>query len=369
MVILPNEPPSPATAGGGWSSYLRTLSHGKVGWTIGFAFVAALLLNPIFAPPFLVVLGRTIFVALALLLAFTAAGNWQQRLLPRWLAQTLAVVLAAPLATLGVYLVSTGGDVGAILQHPARIAGFQWIAGSALIVGLVLALVTLVRERDAQAHSLQLQLELDRAQREKQAVDARLALLTAQIEPHFLFNTLANVQALVETGSPRASEVLRSLIAYLRAALPKLHESATGGVMPTLDNEVALVRAYLELMHLRMPDRLQFSVDVPASLLNQKFPPMALLTLVENAVRHGIDPGEDGGRIDVGGATDASGGWRLWVADTGVGLSPHAQPGTGLANLRARLAGVYGPGARLELSEQAPQGVRADIIVPPGDRA
>jgi sensor histidine kinase YesM len=145
-----------------------------------------------------------------------------------------------------------------------------------------------VREREAQARSRELQFALERSRLEKQAVDARLALLQAQIEPHFLFNTLANVQALVEAGSPRAAEVLKSLIAYLRAALPRLHDGPA-----TLAQELALVRAYLELMQMRMPDRLQFSIDADASLQQRPFPPMALLTLVENAVRHGIDPLED----------------------------------------------------------------------------
>ena len=151
------------------------------------------------------------------------------------------------------------------------------------------------------------------ARLERQALDARLALLHAQIEPHFLFNTLANVQALVDSGSPRAAPVLQSLIAYLRAAMPQLHE----GGMSTLGDELELVRAYLELMHLRMPDRLQLRVDVDPALLALRFPPMALLTLVENAVRHGIDPSEQGGRIEVGGRLDAATRRvRLWVADT-----------------------------------------------------
>ena len=344
-----------------WLSALRSLSLRKVGWAIGFAALVAVLLNPIFAPPFPVVLGRTIFVALVLLLAFTAAGNWQQKLLPRWLLQTLAVVLAAPLATLLVYLVDTRGNVVAFAQNPNRIAGFVWIAGTALVIGMVLALGALVRERDARTRSLELQFQLERAQLEKQAVDARLALLTAQIEPHFLFNTLANIQALVESGSPRAPEVLKSLIAYLRAALPRLHE----GGQPSLGNELALVRAYLELMHLRMPDRLQFSVDVPAGLQARRFPAMALLTLVENAVRHGIDPAENGGTIDVGATRDADGLVRVWVADTGVGMAESAQPGTGLTNLRARLLGFFGASATLELSEQAPSGLRAQLSFRP----
>ncbi|WP_284616356.1 sensor histidine kinase [Aquabacterium humicola] len=348
-------------APGGWAAALRSLSAGKVGWALGLAFLVAAALNPIFAPPFPVLLGRTIFVALVLLLTFTLAGNLQHKYLPRWLAQTLAVVLAAPLATLLVYLVATGGDFSAIVSHPGRVAGFMWIAGCALFIGLVLATAAMVREREALARSMQLQFELERAKLEKQALDARLALLTAQIEPHFLFNTLANVQALVETGSPRAAQVLKSLIAYLRAALPKLHEP---GGLPALANELQLVRAYLELMHLRMPDRLQFAVDVPAELHAERFPTMALLTLVENAVRHGVDPSEEGGRIDVGGRREPEGGWRLWVADSGVGLAENAAPGTGLANLRARLQGVFGAGATLELSEQPPHGVRAEIIIP-----
>ncbi len=363
--------------GQGSSGSLRSLSAARVAWAIGLALVVAVLLNPIFAPPFVVVFGRTVFVALLLLLAFTVAGHWHQALLPRWLAQALAVGLMAPLATSLVYLMSTGGDVGAIVQNPGRVAGFLYIAGSALIVGLVLALGAQVREREAEARTLALQLELQRSQQARQALDARLAVMTAQVEPHFLFNTLANVQALVETGSPRAPEVLRSLIAYLRAALPRLHED---GGLPTLANELALVRAYLELMHLRMPDRLRWRLDVADGLDSRRVPAMALLTLVENAVRHGVDPAEDGGEIEVGARAEPGGGLRLWVADTGVGLSarrppavgpaavPGAAPvpsaGTGLANLRARLQGVYGAAARVDLQPQAPHGVRAEIVLP-----
>jgi len=169
---------------------------------------------------------------------------------------------------------------------------------------------------------------------------------------------LANVQALVDSGSPRAASVLKSLIAYLRAALPRLHEAAQA----TLADEVSLVRSYLDLMHLRMPDRLSYAVEVDATLLGLRFPPMALLTLVENAIRHGIDPGEQGGRIDVGGRRDPSSGRvLLWVADTGIGLRGTGAPGTGLANLRARLPGVFGASARLELLPNPPHGVRAEL--------
>src|SRR4029079_15318247 len=131
--------------------------------------------------------------------------------------------------------------------------------------------------------------------------------------PHFLFNTLANVQALVDTGSPRASGVLRSLTAYLRAAVPRLQESST-----TIGQELDLARAYLEVMHMRMPDRLQFALRVDEGIGEAGCPPMTLLTLVENAVRHGIDPGEDGGRIDIYVAA-LDGRCKVRVTDTGVG--------------------------------------------------
>ena len=351
----------PVAEGGGKSiagRVLRELNHGSVGWAVGLAVTVALALNPIFGIAFPVLLGRTLFVALVLVLVFHGVGLWRQTLMPRWLAQTIAVALAAPLATALVYLVATSGNVASFVGNPYRVTGFLWIAGCALGIGLIVALGALVRERDAQAHSQALQFEIERGRLERQALDARLAVLTAQIEPHFLFNTLANVQALVDSGSPRAAPVLKSLISYLRAAMPRLQE----GGMPALRDEIELVRAYLDLMHLRMPDRLAVRIDVDPALLDVRFPPMALLTLVENAVRHGIDPSEQGGHIEVGGALDAATRRaRLWVADTGVGLRGDYSAGIGLDNARQRLRGVFGTDAKLDLSPQLPRGVRAEL--------
>jgi len=329
-------------------------------FALAMALVGAIVLNPIFVTPFLVLLGRTLFVAMVLLVAFTAAGQWPwlPRWTPRWVVQLIAVSVAAPLATLVVYLLSVGGDVRALLANEARVMGFIWIAGTSFGVGLLLALGALYRERDAQARAQELTFALERSTLERQALDARLSLLQAQIEPHFLFNTLANVQELVESGSSRAGPVLQSLIDYLRAAMPRLHDGE-----PTLGNEESLVRAYLELMHMRMPDRLEARIDIDPSLRSVRFPAMALLTLVENAVRHGIDPSEDGGRIEVTARREGD-TVRAWVSDTGVGLDENAAPGTGLANLRARLQAFYGPRATLELTEQRPHGLRAELCVP-----
>ncbi len=315
-------------------------------------------LNPIFITPYPVVLGRLAAIALVLLLAFTAARAWRVPGVPRWLAQVLAVALAAPLATLLVYLPSVDGDLAALFGNEWRMMGVISIASSVLIVAPLLVLGSLYRERDAQARNQALGFELERTRLERQALDAQLKLLQAQIEPHFLFNTLANVQQLVESGSARAGPVLGSLVAYLRAAMPKLHAEH-----PSLGNELAMVQAYLELMQMRMPDRLQFRIDaadVPSQL---EFPALGLLTLVENAVRHGIDPSLTGGRIDVTARRDAaSGEVRITVADTGVGMKETAPSGTGLNNLRSRLAAMFGPTARLELNEVEPSGLRAEIV-------
>jgi len=356
--------PSPQASEPPRRNVLSALTGRSVLIVLALAVGAALALNPMFSTPFPVVLGRSLFVAMVLLLAFSAARQWSPVWLPRWIApQVLAVAVATPLATLVVYLLSVGGDFMAFARMPERVSGFVLISLTGLAVGLVVALGAMLRERDAQARSQALQFALERATLERQALDARFSLLQAQIEPHFLFNTLANVQALVESGSPRAPAVLQSLIDYLRAAMPKLQ-----GEAPTLGNEEALVRAYLDLMLMRMPDRLHYDLQVDPALRGLRFPAMALLTLVENAVRHGVDPSEQGGHIEVGAEHDpVSGQVRVWVADTGVGMPETAVPGTGLNNLRQRLQAFFGVDAQLQMSEVAPHGVRAEILFTPSE--
>jgi LytS/YehU family sensor histidine kinase len=221
------------------------------------------------------------------------------------------------------------------------------------------ALVAIVREKEAVVRDQQLMFALARSELERQALDARLHLLQAQVAPHFLFNTLANVQALVDAGSPHGSTVLRSLTAYLRAAVPQLHESAA-----TIERELQLVRPYLELMQMRMPDRLHYAMNIDPSALNVRCPPTTLLTLVENAVRHGIDPSEEGGRIDV---DVARRGERcvVRVTDTGAGLhQPASDLGTGLTTLHERLQLIFGDAAHLRLTPNSPRGAVVEIDMP-----
>jgi sensor histidine kinase YesM len=320
------------------------------------AMVAAAALMPYAHNPYIELVGETLFVSVLMLIAFTLAGAWRQPWLPRWAVQVAAVVLAAMVSPLLVQLLTFGGDFIAFIGSRPHVRGYILVSIGAGVLGVLFALGGLYRERDAQIEAQSLQFALDKETLERQAADARLHLLTAQIQPHFLLNTLANVQALVESGSPRAAPVFRSLIEYLRAAVPHLQQDNA-----TLADEVKLVRAYLDLMHMRMPDRLSYDTKVEPGLLSMRFPPMALLTLVENAVRHGIDPSLDGGRIEVGARRIDPQTVQLWVADTGVGLSAGGVAGTGLANLNERLRVFFNDTAGVQLSEQRPSGLRAEM--------
>ncbi len=153
--------------------------------------------------------------------------------------------------------------------------------------------------------------------------------------------------------------VLRSLTAYLRAAVPLLHEPAA-----TIDRELQLARPYLELMQMRMPDRLQYAINVDPSALKVRCPPTTLLTLVENAVRHGIDPSEEGGRIDID-IERLGERCVVRVIDTGAGLRQSASGlGTGLTTLRERLQLIFGDAAQLRLMAGASRGVAVEVDMP-----
>ena len=324
------------------------------------AVVALLLswfLHAVTRTPFFAVLGRIGFIAACLLMAYSSAG----RLRPRWLsvrtARLLAVGITAPLASLATAVLSQGVHVFTYLQSVETLTGHVAMVVVALVFGMVMSMLAMRGERKERERADRLKAELEKSSLERELLDARLRLLQAQVEPHFLFNTLANIEALVDSGAPNAGDVLRHLIAYLRAAMPRL-----GDADATLGTELQLVRTYLELMHLRMPDRLDFAVASLPELCGMRFPAMALLTLVENAVRHGIDPCMAGGRIEVDGNYDrATGKVTLWVSDTGAGIAETAQPGTGLSNLRKRLQGFYGADAHLDLHEHAPHGVRVEL--------
>ena len=197
-------------------------------------------------------------------------------------------------------------------------------------------------------------------QLQRTVVEARMQALQAQIEPHFLFNTLASVDQLIQTDPPRASKMQRSLIRYLRSAMPQMRDATA---RPTLGQQVDLCVAFLEIMAVRMEDRLQSVVNVPEGLRSAVFPSMMLQTLVENAIKHGLEPKADGGRVEIR-AEIADGQLAVHVLDSGVGFAPKTEGGVGLANVRERLAALYGDRAELVITVPQTGGTCATIKVP-----
>ena len=194
----------------------------------------------------------------------------------------------------------------------------------------------------------------------RQLAEAKMAAMQAQVEPHFLFNTLASIDHLIETDPPRASQMQKNLIALLRAAMPAMRDKAT-----SLGRELDVVRPYLEILKVRMGERLQGQVSVPEGLYSADFPPMMLQSLVENAIKHGLEPKAEGGALTVS-AEVVHGKLAVTVADTGVGFgrAPTAGTGTGLNNIRERLKLIYGDAAELRIAENTPTGTRVSIVVP-----
>ncbi len=312
--------------------------------------------------PYSFLIGRLLFAGLLTLSAFGLFETWPRRLpswMARWVLQIIGVAIAVPIAMLIGYGVTNIGLDPPWWRDNDRLSGFGTFTFLGMLMAPWIAVTALLKQIRDDAHKQALTFELERSQYARNALDARLKLLQAQVAPHFLFNTLANVRELVSTGSPRAAPVLESLIAYLRAAVPRLDQPAS-----TIGQELELVQAYLTVMQMRMPDRLQFAIDAGDDARAMKCPPMTLLTLVENAMRHGIDPSEEGGRIDVR-VRVVDGRGRADVSDTGMGLTHGSEGlGTGLANLRERLQLAFGGDARVSLIEVAPHGVRAEIDFP-----
>ncbi len=377
MPTLPPLPPLPDTFATPLAALRQAFAWDRLRPVGIVAILFALMMSIGSATPAAVWILRTLFVASLGLLMFGLLEQFPVtpfRRASRWSLQLLGVMVVMPPGAFFAYVLTTGGD-WYFWQDRLRMSGVLSLMGAGLLFGPVITFVALVRQREERMRQQALAFQLERSELERRAVDARLRLLQAQVQPHFLFNTLANVRALVRTGSPQAGEVLDSLVAYLRASVPHLDESGT-----TLGRELVLVRAYLELMHLRMPDRLQFTIHADPGLEGVRCPPMTLHTLVENAVRHGIDPSEVGGRIEVS-AHLRGGRCHLRVVDTGVGLdaaparaleggpAPRADGapgglGTGLVTLRERLALAFGGDARLSVSGVVPHGTCAEVEFP-----
>jgi prepilin signal peptidase PulO-like enzyme (type II secretory pathway) len=293
------------------------------------------------------IVGVCIFVSVALAALVPAHTQLARKLLV-----VLAIALGALAGETGLLLLTPlppGLSVASVLA--TRVA--RWL----VIAGLVSMFFTFQRQ-GTQAASRAHETELQRMQIDRQLTEARLQSLRAQIEPHFLFNTLANVQQLYRTEPERGRKMLGNFVAYLRAALPQMRQDET-----TLQQEVDLARAYLDVLQVRMGRRLQTRFDVPPELGALAFPPLALSTLTENAIKHGLNPLPEGGSIGISAWIEAD-RLKVCVADTGAGFRHDSGRGAGLANLRARLTALYGDAGHLAFEANIPRGIRATIALP-----
>jgi sensor histidine kinase YesM len=285
------------------------------------------------------------------------AAPWNKRHpIPRL---ALAVAIGSAIALVLITIVKQYDFVDITTRWKSFVGNYF----ASFFVGLFVSLFFFVREREARADAALHQAQAERNLLARQAVEADLKLMQAQVEPHFLYNTLASVQYLIETDPPQASKLLGHLIEYLRTALPDLRAESS-----TLRREFALARAYLEILTVRMGPRLAWRAALPDGLADLPFPPNMLISLVENAIKHGLEPSADGGTVALEARRD---GDRLTVSveDTGRGIvagtgSATSGEGVGLANVRDRLAALFGPRGRFALEALEPRGTRAIIEVP-----
>jgi LytS/YehU family sensor histidine kinase len=191
-------------------------------------------------------------------------------------------------------------------------------------------------------------------------------VLQAQVEPHFLFNTLASVHSLIRQDPARAEATLEALADHLRVTLPKLRTDV-GNAYSTLAEQLEICRSYLTVMKVRMGPRFSFIINVDAALEQHPFPPLLLISLVENAIKHGIERSTGSGQIMVNAAVDSLTATRqlvVSVVDTGAGLRATAAVGMGLNNIRDQLIARFGPRGSLTLQDRTAGGVIATVRVP-----
>jgi signal transduction histidine kinase len=297
------------------------------------------------------------FAAVSALLATLAlfTRRLPQRRSLRWAVLALAIAAAGALgwaAEDGLTLLFSGDHISAG-ERP-------YMLHTMFVLATLVGVLGEYRWRSLRAAALLHEAELNRIRLQSELAAGRLQVLQAQIEPHFLFNSLANVRRLLRTDGDAGRAMLADLMRYLESALPRMRDDSS-----TLAREAELIRAFLAVHQVRMGQRLQVGIDIPTQLGGRVVPPMMLLTLIENALKHGLGPLPEGGVITVA-AVEADGRLVLRVADTGQGLIAGSGGGTGLANIRARLKAMYGATASLSLHLNEPRGVVAEIDLPAG---
>jgi hypothetical protein len=298
--------------------------------------------------------GERVLVAVAIALSIVAASRLPGRSLA-WRSACLAAAIVLG-AVAGESALLAVGASGAQTDTSTMLRGIAHWSG----VAAGLALIFYLWHRSTEARAAAQTAQVRQLQAERQIAQARLQALRSQIEPHFLFNTLATVRRLHQTGPVQGTQLLHHFLGYLRSSLPPDRQRVA-----TLGDEIDLVRAYLSVLEVRMSGLLRVQFEVPKDLRDCDFPPLTLATLVENAIKHGIGPSASGGTILVKASTVGA-LLEVQVADTGIGFASAGPGGAGigLANIRARLATLYGARGRLTLKSNQPRGVCSIISIP-----
>jgi len=301
---------------------------------------------------FLPVLLVSLSIGWSLNLAFVLAHDWLSGRIGPWLAPVPIVALG-----LAAGLVIGGALVG---NHPLYFFTQSFATlGLALFFGITGSLIFYTRERLYRTSQQLAEAELRESQQQKLLTETELKLLQAQIEPHFLFNTLSNIAQLIPGDPELAGKTLENLTTLLRASLTRTRTGET-----TLGQEIEFAGAYLAIQATRMQGRLRYEIDLPDELRDIPLPPLLVQPLLENAVTHGIESLSAGGEVSFT-ARKIDDELILSVHDTGAGISETgANGGTGLRNVRDRLRLRYGPNASLELTPANPRGVNAVINIP-----
>jgi sensor histidine kinase YesM len=290
--------------------------------------------------------------------SFILAGHYLVRG-PSLLSHAILLLVAMPAgATAGTFIAAhiTGFSFSEIFQ--GRPVFFIRILFVGILFGTMITYFFFSRERISQTRAQLQEEQIKRLTLEKKTLEIHLKLLQAQIEPHFLFNTLSNILSLIESDPARGKTMLEDLTRYLRSSLSRIRDRMT-----TLGQEMDLVRAYLDIHRVRMGERLHYTIEVPDTLRNVPFPPMLVQPLVENAIKHGLEPKVEGGEIFIRVEEDTD-CYRVSVSDTGAGLTEEATAGIGLANVRERLEALFHGKGRMILEENEPSGLKVTMEIP-----
>jgi hypothetical protein len=333
------------------------------GFAVGWRGVTAVLLLVGFGP--LVATGarhlnvsqaaRQTLIVLSIIVGFFVAD-----LANRW-ADNYHTMLMQPYADISMGGSSVGTQVGASMWETAKRA--MWSLGIYFLFGGGVALASHFRGQHSREREQRR--ELEEIRRQKIRTDVQLSVLQAQVEPHFLFNTMASVRSLLRREPARAESTIDALVGYLRATLPKLRDEE--GAHSTLAAQIEICRSYLEVMRLRIGERFTYTIDVPAEVAALPFPPLMLISLVENAIKHGVERKPGPCCIDISAhvlETLGEGRLEVAIADDGAGLREGTSQGLGLANVRAQLAARYDGRASLSLRAREGGGVVAALVIP-----